>query len=228
MNRRNWPVSRHRSAATGSTVSVVSAALSVVVLVAAAALATNAFGIRALIPRAAQPVWEVPASARTVSATSARTPSGSSRLSVQGPPTNIRIPKIKVNTTIVPLAVDSSGALEPPPNFTQVGWYAQGAAPGDVGPAVLAGHYDNTISGTVFYRLRLLNNGDHVQIERGGTWIDFTVLYRGEYSKQDFPTNLVYGPTPDAELRLITCGGTFNGRVGSYDDNIVVYAVETK
>jgi hypothetical protein len=29
-------------------------------------------------------------------------------------------------------------------------------------------------------------------------------------------------------LRLITCGGTFNGRVGSYNDNIVVYAVATK
>jgi sortase (surface protein transpeptidase) len=205
-------------------VSVVATALSVVVLLAALALATNAFGLRAVIPRAAQPLWQVPAAASPTP----RPPSGLSSLSLHGPPTNIRIPKIKVNTTIVPLAVDNAGALEPPPNFTQVGWYAQGAAPGDIGPAVLAGHYDNTISGTVFYRLRLLVSGDHVQIERDGKWIDFTVVYSGEYSKQQFPTGLVYGPTPDPELRLITCGGTFNGRVGSYDDNIVVYAVETK
>jgi sortase (surface protein transpeptidase) len=203
----------------------VSATLSAVVLLAAVALATNAFGARAIVARAAPvAIWVVPAPSSAPPANTAK--SAATRKVV--PPTNMRIPKIKVNTSIIPLTLDGTGALEAPTSFTQVGWYAQGTAPGDIGPAILAGHYDNTLHGTVFYQLRLLKAGDLVQVRRGGQWLDFTVVYSGEYSKQDFPTERVYGPTPDPELRLITCGGTFNGRVGSYDDNIVVYAVATK
>ena len=44
----------------------------------------------------------------------------------------------------------------------------------------------------------------------------------------NLPTSLaVYGPTPDAELRLITCGGMFDPVLKSYLSNIVVYAVQT-
>jgi hypothetical protein len=35
----------------------------------------------------------------------------------------------------------------------------------------------------------------------------------------------VYGPTPDAALRLITCGGAFDSARKSYLDDVVVYAV---
>jgi len=34
----------------------------------------------------------------------------------------------------------------------------------------------------------------------------------------------VYGDTATAQLRLITCGGTFDSTAHSYNDNIVVYA----
>ena len=225
MARPDSSVPRHRTAPAGNALSVVAATLSAVVLVGAIGLATNAFGARAIIPRASHvAIWTVPAPSSGAQANTAK--SAPTRKVV--PPTNVRIPKIKVNTSIIPLTLDGTGALEAPTSFTQVGWYAQGTAPGDIGPAILAGHYDNAIRGTVFYQLRLLRAGDLVEVRRGGKWLDFTVVYWGEYSKQDFPTEKVYGPTPDSELRLITCGGTFNGRVGSYDDNIVVYAVATK
>lgn len=42
------------------------------------------------------------------------------------------------------------------------------------------------------------------------------------YPKDAFPTAAVYGPRPDPELRLITCGGPF--REQEYQDNVVVYA----
>jgi hypothetical protein len=44
------------------------------------------------------------------------------------------------------------------------------------------------------------------------------------FAKNRFPTRLVYGPTPDPELRLITCGGPFNPVAHSYADNVVVFA----
>jgi len=50
------------------------------------------------------------------------------------------------------------------------------------------------------------------------------VTARTEVAKDAFPTDAVYGQTSDAELRLITCGGSFNPAAHSYVDNIVVYA----
>jgi hypothetical protein len=44
------------------------------------------------------------------------------------------------------------------------------------------------------------------------------------YPKSAFPTAAVYGPTPDPELRLISCGGVFDQRLKSYTSNVVVYA----
>ncbi|MDP9302351.1 MAG: class F sortase, partial [Actinomycetota bacterium] len=38
------------------------------------------------------------------------------------------------------------------------------------------------------------------------------------------PTQLVYGNTNNAELRLITCGGSFDFSTGHYVDNIIVFA----
>ena len=49
----------------------------------------------------------------------------------------------------------------------------------------------------------------------------------GRYAKDAFPTHEVYGPTPGAELRLITCGGEFDRAARSYRDNVVVYARQT-
>ena len=54
----------------------------------------------------------------------------------------------------------------------------------------------------------------------------FRVTAVQEYLKDEFPTQAVYGPTPDAELRLITCGGAFDSATGHYLSNIVVYATQ--
>jgi hypothetical protein len=48
------------------------------------------------------------------------------------------------------------------------------------------------------------------------------------YLKDHFPTAAVYGPVPDAQLRLITCGGTFDPALRSYLSNVVVYAVAAR
>jgi len=60
---------------------------------------------------------------------------------------------------------------------------------------------------------------------RGESWVTFRVLTTRRYPKDKFPTDEVYAPTPNAQLRLITCGGAFDRSSGHYRDNIVVYAV---
>jgi LPXTG-site transpeptidase (sortase) family protein len=141
-------------------------------------------------------------------------------------PTRLRIPAIGVDSPLEPLHLDARGALTPPA-FPHAGWYADGPAPGDVGPAVIAGHVDSSTGPAVFYRLGQLHPGDRVQVQRGERWLAFRVVEVRRYPKNRFPTADVYGPTPDPQLRLITCSGTFDTTRHSYVDNTVVYAVAT-
>jgi hypothetical protein len=62
-------------------------------------------------------------------------------------------------------------------------------------------------------------------VRADGTTAAFVVTAVGSYPKEAFPTAAVYGPTPDAQLRLVTCGGDLDATAHSYADNVVVYAV---
>ena len=48
-----------------------------------------------------------------------------------------------------------------------------------------------------------------------------------QVAKTAFPRAGVYGPVPDPEFRLITCGGPFDTASGHYLDNVIVFARET-
>ena len=77
----------------------------------------------------------------------------------------------------------------------------------------------------MFYRLRELRAGDRIEVTRAdGTRLRFVVDSNQRFPKAGFPTGAVFGPTPAAELRLITCAGTFDRARGSYRDNLVVFA----
>ncbi|MGH3976242.1 MAG: sortase domain-containing protein, partial [Pseudonocardiaceae bacterium] len=70
-----------------------------------------------------------------------------------------------------------------------------------------------------------LEAGDGVRIERAdGRTAVFTVTRVEQIAKTAFPTEAVYGDTSDSQLRLITCGGDFDGTERRYLDNIIVYA----
>jgi hypothetical protein len=141
------------------------------------------------------------------------------------PPTRVVIPAIGVDSPLDPIGVDGSGALVPPADFDVAGWFAAGPAPGETGPAVLAGHVDDRTGPAVFFRLEELGVGDRVLITRAdGSTVAFTVTRVAQYPKTAFATDEVYGPTAGPELRLITCGGTFDHSRRSYTDNIVVFA----
>ena len=140
-------------------------------------------------------------------------------------PVRVRLPSVDVDSSLARLGTDAAGALVPPADFDQAGWFTAGPAPGETGPAVIAGHVDSRTGPAVFFRLAELAVGDPVLVgRRDGTTVTFTVTAVDRYAKSAFPTAEVYGPTPDAQLRLITCGGDFDRSRGSYTDNVVVSA----
>lgn len=77
----------------------------------------------------------------------------------------------------------------------------------------------------MFLLLRTLKRGNEVNITRkDGTVATFKVDSVETFSKADFPDKRVYGDTPDAQLRLITCGGEYDRAAQDYVDNVVVFA----
>jgi sortase (surface protein transpeptidase) len=144
-------------------------------------------------------------------------------------PVALTIPLIGVKTSLITLGLQASGALQVPKSTAVAGWYTGSPRPGSVGSAIIVGHIDSRKGPGVFYRLNTLSPGDKVYVRRADeTIVLFRVTRVLTYLKDQFPTQTVYGPTPDAELRLITCGGTFDSTTGHYLSNIVVYATEAK
>jgi sortase (surface protein transpeptidase) len=151
--------------------------------------------------------------------------SGASVPAVLPAPTGLAIPAIGLVTSVVPLGRNADGSAQVPTGFTFAGWYDLGPKPGQTGPAVILGHVDSTNGPAVFFRLKSLLPGDVVAVHDGSVTVSFQVRQVVTYAKDHFPTATVFGATPDAELRLITCGGPFDRSIGHYEDNIVVYAM---
>jgi sortase (surface protein transpeptidase) len=122
------------------------------------------------------------------------------------------------------------GYIEVPPlvpHSNLVGWYKYGPSPGELGPAIMVGHRDSD-GVAVFFLLGDLKRGDKIDVSRADrSTAIFTITKVRNFDKSTFPSVLVYGPTTYPALRIITCGGTFNYAIGSYEQNIVVYATLT-
>jgi hypothetical protein len=145
-------------------------------------------------------------------------------------PVSLAIPAINVKSSgMLHLGQTVQGSLQVPPpgpDYNKVAWYRNSPTPGSLGPAVLVGHVDSAAYGpSVFYRLAALKRGDLVWVTRADKSVAvFRVDDVRQFRKSDFPTNLVYGNTDHAALRIITCGGAFDRDVGHYVDNTVVLA----
>jgi len=139
-------------------------------------------------------------------------------------PVRLQVAAIGIDSTLMHLGLRSDGTMEVPSGGFPAGWYNGGPTPGELGPAIIAGHVDMKGPG-VFYKLHLLKPGDQVSVTRtDGSKPVFRVTRVAVFAKNAFPTQLVYGNVNRSVLRLITCGGSFNSQTGHYEDNIIAFA----
>jgi sortase (surface protein transpeptidase) len=144
-------------------------------------------------------------------------------------PVSLSIPLIRVDTRLITLGLTRDGSLQVPPTTSVAGWFTGSPPPGATGSAIIAGHINSYLGPGVFLRLDELRPGNRIYVRRSDqTTVIFRVTAVHRYLKNHFPTQTVYGATPDAELRLITCGGAFDSATGHYLSNIVVYATEAR
>ncbi len=147
------------------------------------------------------------------------------RLLPASDPVALEIPSIGVKSTnFVDLEVAKDGTLDVPGSADEVGFYTGGPTPGQFGPAVLGAHVDSKKGPGIFYNLGAIEPGAEIHVTRQDqTRVTFVVDKVEVHPKDDFPTEAVYrGGFDKAEIRLITCGGTFD-KVKHYLDNVVVF-----
>jgi hypothetical protein len=140
-------------------------------------------------------------------------------------PVRVDIPALDVAQRTAELRVTADGTMEVPAGPEPIGWFTESPTPGEIGPAVLAGHLTwNGVDG-VFRYLATLGPGDEIVVTRAdGSRPRFVVTEVAQYTKDEFPTARVYANTPEPQLRLITCAGDYRPGSRDYSDNVVVYA----
>ncbi|WNZ11206.1 class F sortase [Streptomyces sp. 11x1] len=144
-------------------------------------------------------------------------------------PQRLDIPSMGVQAPVVARGLDRDGAVEPP-SYGQpgvVGWYAGGARPGAAGAALFVGHVDTETRPAVFYKLSALRVGEKIRVARSdGRMAEFTVDDVRVIGRDEFDARQAYGVRQSgrAELRLVTCGGTFDKASRTYTANVVVNA----
>lgn len=143
-----------------------------------------------------------------------------------GIPIRLRIPKLNIDAPIQSLGLTPEGAMAAPKGSVEVGWYAPGPRPGEVGSAVLAGHEGwKDAQAAVFDALHTLQAGDAISVEdENGALTSFVVRDVQVYSRTG-DTWSVFGSTDGkAHLNLITCEGAWDPVEKTYANRLVVFA----
>lgn len=150
-----------------------------------------------------------------------RSPDSVDEREVRPNPLRVEAPSAGIDVPLDLLSLTATNELEVPKDPDRAGWWRSAK---DQSPIVLVGHVDSMTGPAVFYRVREMKRGDDIFLKLSdGTTRAFVVTSKEQFRKDSFPTDSVYR-AGSGELRLVTCGGSFNRRSHHYVDNVVVFA----
>jgi LPXTG-site transpeptidase (sortase) family protein len=145
----------------------------------------------------------------------------------QAPVARLRIPRVEIDAPVVVRGLDADGKMLTPDNAYDTAWYDFTAKPGSDGNAVFSGHVDwHTVGPAVFWDLKELVEGDVIEVQmEDGALYTYRVNSKISYDAATAPVDAIVGPTPDQQVTLITCTGTFSSASHQYDKRLVVTAI---
>lgn len=144
-----------------------------------------------------------------------------------GIPIRLIIPSINLNINLESVGVAANGAMAIPVGRNNAAWFNLGSRPGEIGDAVIDGHYGFWKNGTptVFNNLNKLNHGDIIYIEENnGVTVPFVVTGSQIYHPNQNDTNLFVSSDNLSHLNIITCQGKWNPSNKTYSDRLVVFS----
>lgn len=139
-------------------------------------------------------------------------------------PVRLKIPRINVDTLIEYVGITSEGVMDVPKNIINVGWFELGTPPGEIGSAVIDGHFNgkNGEPG-VFADLYQLTVGDKIYIE-DDKGVSTAFIVRQSRTYDPGYAEEVFSLGDSAHLNLITCDGIWDKAKKSYSKRLVVFA----
>src|SRR5680860_619839 len=137
----------------------------------------------------------------------------------------LKIPKIKVDALVESVGIIANGEMGVPRGSNNVAWFNLGPNPGEIGSAVIDGHYGIWRDGkpAVFNDLTKLKIGDEILIEDGnGSTTTFTIRGFKSLNDDEDATSIFTSSDGKAHLNLITCSGEFDKISKSYPSRLVI------
>jgi len=141
------------------------------------------------------------------------------------PPVRLEITNINLDTTIYAAGLTSSGNMDITESPDEVAWYQLGPKPGEIGSAVIAGHYGwKDGHGSIFNNLHMLVKGDEVSTyDTTGAKKTFVVQAIQIYNPDADATKVFISTDKKAHLNLVTCEGTWVNAQDSYSNRLVIF-----
>lgn len=142
-------------------------------------------------------------------------------------PKILNIPKLEVDAIVRAVGVTKSGALDVPQTAWDVGWYNKSALPGKPGAMLINGHVNDSFNTPgVFAGLQTLTLGDIMTLEKGdGTVLRYEVVRVETQPANNIDMQRILQPvSANSGLNLITCGGTYDRKNGTFSDRVLVFA----
>ena len=120
------------------------------------------------------------------------------------------------------MGINKKGELDVPSGKTNnVGWYADGTVPGEKGSAVFDAH--------VFAAFKNLNKarpGDDIYVTMSnGSEQHFVVEDSRLTPLKEVSSYFLFLRDDKPRLNLITCAGTYNKKLETYEERLIVYTV---
>jgi LPXTG-site transpeptidase (sortase) family protein len=144
------------------------------------------------------------------------------RLQAAGRPLEVSVPRLHVDSKVIPIS-GQSGSLLPPSDPQQLGWWKEGKPVGaESGTAVVTGHTVHTGGGALDHLDKMVT-GDTVRVRTDAGWIKYIVQRTRIYSTKQLSRDAdkIFRLDGIGRLVLITCDD-WNGEI--YLSNAVVIA----
>lgn len=116
--------------------------------------------------------------------------------------------------------------MDVPKSPANVAWFSAGTRPGDVGSAVIDGHFGwRDGLPAAFDGLQKVRVGDLIHVrDREGVVTTFVVRETKTYREDESAARVFNSTDGKAHLNLITCEGAWNADTNSYSNRLVVFS----
>lgn len=144
-----------------------------------------------------------------------------------GLPVRLKIPKINVDAATEYVGLKASGEMDTPKGPLAVAWFQISSRPGEIGSAVIAGHYGIWKSGqeTIFNNLNKLQSGDKINVlDDKGVSNSFNVRESRSFDPSVDASSVFVSRDAKSHLNLITCEGTWDTVSKSHSKWLVVFS----